>query len=278
MVRPEQIEGGGKPLVAVLLQDRDGNLPGLHDAAKAVVAGAEVERFFLEHRRHALGQGLEARIGEHGELELAVAVHELRVSEKVQPVLHRLVESAQQPIVGKGAPLEQLLRLNAPGAAKLVNQQMAHLPAVAHLFRHHAHQAQVVVAVGRGVEEPALLLDGRKLRVPLIDDQIERRVADALVGNVHDRLPAQLALVVTKLDFVVGQLAVLRLELVVAELRRVEANVFLPSVEIISPVVEGRNSWHECTRSRSRESDWPWRRYRQIGRDPGALSTGDSDF
>src|SRR5437870_9485814 len=128
MVRAEKVEGRGQPLVVILLHDRDGNSPGLYDAAEPVVPGAHVERFLLEHGDHALAERLEAGIREHGELELAVAVYELRVGVKIQPVLDRLVESAEEPVVGEGAPLEQLLRLDPPRAAKLADQQMAHLP------------------------------------------------------------------------------------------------------------------------------------------------------
>ena len=50
------------------------------------------------------------------------------------------------------------------------------------------------------VQEIALLFDRRELGVTLIDDEVEQRVADALVGDVHHGGPFALALVMAELD------------------------------------------------------------------------------
>ena len=233
MVRAEQVIRRRQPFVEISLNDRNGNASRLDDALKAVIARAEVEGLFLEHRRHAPAEGKKPGMREHGQLEFSVAVHELRVGEKVEPVFDRLVEGAEQAVVGEGS-------------AELGDEHVAHLPAVAHFFGHDAHQAEVVVARGRRLEQPPLLLHGREFGVSLIDDQILRRVADALVGDVHYGLPAQLPMVVAKLDFGTD-LAVFGLEAVFLELRRVETNVLLPAVKVINPVVEIGNPQHKGT-------------------------------
>jgi len=59
---------------------------------------------------------------------------------------------------------------------------------------------------------------------------------------VHHCFPAQLALIVPKLNFIVGQFAVLGFKLVLLELWRIQANVFLPAAKIINPIIEIGNS------------------------------------
>ena len=126
---------------------------------------------------------------EHVELELPVAVDELGVREEVDPVVHVHVEGAEQPVVLPGAALEELARLDLPGLAEVVDEQVAHLPAVAHLLDHDPADAVGVVVGGRGLEEVALLLDRGELRVALVDDEVQERVADRLVGDLRDPLP-----------------------------------------------------------------------------------------
>src|SRR5206468_12528069 len=62
------------------------------------------------------------------------------------------------------AALEHLLRLDPPAVAKMIHEQVAHLPAMAHFFRHHAAKRLAVVLARRVLEEAPLLLDRRKLR------------------------------------------------------------------------------------------------------------------
>ena len=54
------------------------------------------------------------------------------------------------------------------------------------MIRQHAVG---VVVRGRGLEQVALLLDGGELGVALVDDQVQERVADRLVGDLRDALP-----------------------------------------------------------------------------------------
>src|SRR5262249_40317736 len=77
-----------------------------------------------------------------------------------------------------------------------------------------------------------------KLGVALVDNQVQGCVADTLIGYVHNRLPAKLALVIPELNLVVRQLAILGLKLVLPEFGRVETDVLLPAVKVINPVVE----------------------------------------
>src|SRR5438309_164325 len=90
VVGAEQIERRGDPLIEEALDDLGWHLPGLHDAEQPVVAGAQVVRLLLEHRAHRARQRIERGDGEHFQLELAVAVDELRVREEVEPVVDDL--------------------------------------------------------------------------------------------------------------------------------------------------------------------------------------------
>ena len=210
------------------------------------MARAEVEALLAEHRPHRAGERREARRREHVELELAVPVDELGVGEEVDPVVHVDVEGAEQPAVLPGAPLEELARLDLSGFAEVVDEQVAHLPAVAHLLDHDAADAVGVVVRGGGLQQVALLLDGRELRVALVDDQVQQRVPDGLVGDLREALPLALAGEVPVLDLVGLQVAVLGLEGVVGVLRQLEADVVLPRPEGVDPVVEGRDLLHEA--------------------------------
>ena len=108
---------------------------------------------------------------QHRQLELSVAVHEIRVGEEVEPVRDVFVERVEQPVLlAEGAPLEYLLRFDLPLAAELVDEQMAHLVAVARLFDHDPHERGEIVFAGRVVDQKALLLVGGELGVALIDD------------------------------------------------------------------------------------------------------------
>src|SRR5205807_5582491 len=167
-----------------------------------------------------------------------VSVDELRVGEDVEPVVHQLVERSQQPLAFVGAPLQQLGRLALPFVAEVAAQEIRHLPAVPHLLGHHPHQRQQVV-VRRGVgEQIALLLHRSELRVALIHDQVQERVADALVGDVHHGGPLALAFIVAELDVGHVLLPELRLELEAAQVARGETDPVLPVAEIVDPLVE----------------------------------------
>ena len=199
-----------------------------------------MEGFFPQHRRHGLSQGLEGGVTEHGELEFAVAVHKIRVGEEIQPVAHVLVEGPEQPFALEGAALQHLLRLDAPAVAELVDQQVAHLPAVPHLLRHHAAQRLPVVFGGRGLEQPPLLFNGSELGVALVDDQVHQGVAHALVGNVDHPAPLRPALVMPKFDLVRAHGPELGFKFVARDLRIGHVDVPLPFAEQVHPIIEVR--------------------------------------
>lgn len=181
--------------------------------------------------------------GEHLELELAVAVDELGVGEEVEPVLDDFIEGAEQALPLLGAALEELLGLALPLVAEVLAEQVGHLPAVAHLLAHHPHEGKEVVVARGALEEGALLLHRGELGVALEDDQVQQGVPDALVGNVHQRRPLRLPLVMAELDGLRFRLAELGLETNLPERRPRhlllrDADRVLPVVEVVDPVVE----------------------------------------
>jgi hypothetical protein len=123
-------------------------------------------------RSHRPGERREGRGREHVELELAVAVDELGVGEEVHPVVDVDVERSEEPAVLPGAPLEELAGLDPARIAEVIDEEVAHLPSMAHLLDHDAADALRVVLGRRGLEEVALLLDRRELRVALVDDEV----------------------------------------------------------------------------------------------------------
>ena len=120
----------------------------------------------------------------------------------------------------------------------MIHEQVAHLPAMAHFFRHHAAKRLAVVLARRVLEEAPLLLDRCELRVALVDDEIEQSIAHALVGKLDDLLPLGPALVRAKLDFIRPRRAKLGLELIIHDLRVGHPDVSLPHAEQIHPVVK----------------------------------------
>ncbi len=149
-----------------------------------------MKRGSRERIQRALGQG--------EELEFAVTVGEEREHEEGEPVRTRLVERAQDArLVLVAAPaLEEGLRLFAPVAPEVGVEEVDHRPEVAPLLHVHLEQiAQVVDARAREAEQ-ALLLDARRLGVPLRHDEPAEGVA-VLAG---DLLPDRLAEVVAEAD------------------------------------------------------------------------------
>src|SRR5438552_18971988 len=88
------------------------------------------------------------------------------------------------------------------------------------------------------VQEIALLFDRRELGVTLIDDEVEQRVADALVGDVHHGRPFALPFVVAELDVRDFGVPKLCLEPVLAKIALRQADRVLPVFEVVDPVVE----------------------------------------
>ena len=133
---------------------------------------------------------------------------------------------------------EQLLGFNLPGRAEVFHKQIAHLRAMPHLFAHDFHRGLEIVFARCGLQEVALLLNRCELRVTLVSDEVEQRVANTLVGNLEDSFPFRTAGVVTELDIRPIDVAELHLEVVITELRCVESDVLLPLTEVIRPIVK----------------------------------------
>ncbi len=134
------------------------------------------------------------------------------------------------------APLEKLARLARTRVAEVMHQEIRHLVAVAHLFAVDARQRLKVVLGRRRVVEMPLLLDRGELGVALHRDQILAGVADALVGNFENGLPLPLALEVAELDLRV-RVAEERGELVVADVIADHADLALPGIEVVAPIL-----------------------------------------
>ena len=189
VVCAKQIVRGRNPLVEVFLDEPAWNPRRLDHAAQAVVAGAHVEGFFAQHVGHGAPQGREARILQHLQLELAVAVDEVGVSEEVHPVVDVDVECAEQALVLKGTPLQHLLCFNFARISEVIDQERTHLPAMAHLLDHDPRNRTPVPVGWRGLEQVPLLLDARKFRVALVHDQVHERVAHLLGGHLAEVFP-----------------------------------------------------------------------------------------
>src|SRR6266403_1970456 len=137
--------------------------------------------------------------------------------------------------------------------SEMFHQQRAHLPAMAHLFDHHTGERLAVVFRGCGLEEPTLLLDGSKLGVALVDDQVDEGVADLLRRYLPQVFPFLASLPVAELDVVGLDGAEERVEVEAADLVVVHADLFTPVVEQPDPFaevpdLECRNS-HEISSS-----------------------------
>ena len=239
MVGAKKIVGAGNPLVQIFLQEPARHHARLGNALQASVAGAHVERLFAQHVAHGAAHRRKGGIFQHLQLEFAVAVNEIGVGKKIEPVVNRLVERAQQALALKGAALQHLLRFHFAGVAKVFDKQRAHLPAMAHLFDHHPGQGAPVVIRGRRFKQEALLLATGKLGVALIDDQIQQRVAHVLRGHAPQVFPLALSFVVAKLDLFGLDLAVQGLELEGIDVAVIDADLFAPLLEQSDPVAEG---------------------------------------
>ena len=89
---------------------------------------------------------------EHGELVLSISVYKSGVGEKPEPVIERLVEGSEEAIPFKGPPLQELSGLQLSGIAEMGNQEVAHLPPVAHLVVHDPKEALEVLGGGGRVD------------------------------------------------------------------------------------------------------------------------------
>ena len=128
-------------------------------------------------------KGAKAGAGEHGELILADAVAPVVPREHVDPVQLDVEHLEQRLALGRAA-LEQLARRLPAFAAEVSHQEVRHLPAVARLLGHVAHQPPAVVLARRAVEQLARLLDRAHLGVALPDDELQQLLLDPRRRNV----------------------------------------------------------------------------------------------
>src|SRR6185295_12391217 len=118
-------------------------------------------------------QRVERALRERQQLRFAVAVGEHREHEEVEPVLDRLVEGVEDARLVAVAALarEQLLGLVAAVAAEVRVQQIDHRPEMTALLDVDLEEIAEVVEARTALPKPPLLLDARRLGVPLRDDQ-----------------------------------------------------------------------------------------------------------
>ena len=170
----------------------------LHDAADARGAHEHVVGLLLQHEVAGPRQRIERRLPQRGELELAVAVGEVREHEERQPVRRLLVEGAEDArvVLVAGVAFEHLVGLVAPVPTEVAVEQVHHRPQVTALLHVDLEQVAHVVERRRGEAEPALLLDRCRFGVALHHDE-PAEVGAVLAGDV---LPDRLALVVAEGD------------------------------------------------------------------------------
>src|SRR5262249_32300191 len=140
--------------------------------------------------------------------------------------------------------LQHLLGFDLPGVAEKLDQQRAHLPAVAHLFDHDPGQRRAVIIAGRALKQPALLLHAGKFSVALVDDQIHQRIAHVLCWDLAQVLPLAPAFVGAEMDFFGLNGAIEGVEMEILDLAMVHADFLAPLVEQAYPVTERSDFGH----------------------------------
>src|SRR3984893_16300444 len=238
MIRAEQFVGTRNPLIEIFLDQPGRNDARFHDAAQAIVAGAHVERFLAQHIRHGPAQRREGGIFEHLQLELAVAIHEVGIREKIHPVVHVDIERTQQAFVLKRSSLQHFLSLNLARITEVIDQQRTHLPAMTHFLDHDPSDGAAIPIGWCTLEQIALLLHAGEFRVALVDDHVDQRIAHLLRRHLAQVLPLTSSFEVTKLNFFRFDRAEKRVELEAGDLVVVDANLFAPIVKQTNPVTE----------------------------------------
>src|SRR5207245_4553958 len=136
----------------------------------------------------------------------------------------------------------------------MIEQQSAHLPAVPHLFNHHAGERPTVPICRRRLEQMPLLLDTGELSIALIDNQVHKCIAHLLRGHLTKVLPLSAAFEGAKLYLFGFDIAVQSIELEAGHLVAVDADFPAPLFEQADPgteVSDSRNfSWHNLKPSK----------------------------
>src|SRR6266852_197563 len=248
MIGAEQVIRTRNPLVEIFLHEPLRDDSGFDHAAQTVVAGAHVEGFFAQHVRGRAAERCEGGKLQHLELEFTVAVDEVGVGKEVEPVVDVDVECAQQAFIFKSTALQHFLRFDFAGGPEEVDEQGAHLPAVTHLFDHHAGQGATVPVGGRNFEQVALLLNRGKFGVALVDDHVHERVAHLLSGYLPQVLPLTASFEGSELNVVGFDRAVEGVEVKRRDVILIDADLLAPVVEQTDPVAEASDfryfTWH----------------------------------
>src|SRR5215469_12816230 len=113
-----------------------------------------------------------------------------------------------------------------------------------HFFAVDPNERLAIVLRGRRVQQVFLLFHRSELSVALINNQIHQRVANRLVGNLSYPFPFSLSPEVAKLDLGSVKFAQFGFEIVVAQKRRIIADIFLPFAEVVDPVIKSRDFFH----------------------------------
>ncbi|MGF6877471.1 hypothetical protein OKW35_006950 [Paraburkholderia sp. MM5477-R1] len=135
------------------------------------------------------------------QLELAVAVGEVREHVEREPVRRFLVERAENArvVLVARATAEQGFGFLTTVAAEVAMQQVHHRPQVAAFLDVDLEQVAKIVQRRRGQTEVTLLLDRGRFRIALRDDDAAQ-VRAMLAGHV---LPRGFALVLAELDLAI---------------------------------------------------------------------------
>src|SRR5713226_3409946 len=167
-LRAEEVEGDGAVEVEIALDGRQIDPPvlaqvvrlvlahdlagALDDAHDARFAHEHVVRLFGEHEAARARQGVEAALGQAGQLVLSVPIGEEAEHEEGQPVRGLLVEGAEDARLVRvsGAPLEQGIRFLAPVAAEVGVEEIDHGPEVPALLDVDLEDVAQVVERGAG--------------------------------------------------------------------------------------------------------------------------------
>ena len=142
-------------------------------------------------KSHVRPSGSKPLSRSEAELELAVAVGEVREEEERQPVGRGLVERPEDArvVLVAGVALQHLVGLVAAVAAEVAVQQVHHRPQVATLLDVDLEEVAQVVEARRGQAQSPLLLHRGRLGVAL-DDHQPAQVGSVLAGHL---LPGRLA-------------------------------------------------------------------------------------
>src|SRR5580700_4143232 len=133
----------------------------------------------------------------------------------------------------------------------MFHQQSTHLPAMAHLFDHHASNRFAVPIRGRALKQMPLLLDAGELSIALIDNQIDQRITYLLGWHLAQVVPLAAALEGAELNFLCFNRAVERVEFEICNLVVIDADLFAPIVKHSDPITEGsdfcNSTWHKSS-------------------------------